>query len=196
VVRLAGGLVFVAWGVALMLLARLGVDPWTVLHQGISHDTGIPIGQVSIIVGAAVLVLWWPLRQRPGVGTLINTVAIGLLLDATLSALPTPHGLAPRWAALVGGIVVMGIGAGLYIGAGLGPGPRDGLMTGLAARGHSLRVVRTVLELSVLGVGWLLGGDIGMGTLVFAFGIGPVVHVTIPLFAMGPAPDTHRPELP
>ena len=174
--QLIPGLVACGAGLALMILGDLGLGPWEVLHQGLSERTGVPIGMVGILVGFVVLIGWVPLRQRAGVGTVCNVVVIGLVVDGILAVAPEPGGPA-RWACMLGGVVLFGLGSGLYIGAGLGPGPRDGLMTGLAARGHSLRLVRTFLEVSVLVVGWLLGGTVGIGTLVFAFGIGPLVQL-------------------
>ena len=166
-------------GLALMVLADLGLGPWEALHQGLSERSGVPIGTVGILVGFAVLAAWVPLRQRPGVGTLCNVVLIGLVIDAVLAVAPEPEALVVRVTCLVAGIVAMGIGSGLYIGAGLGPGPRDGLMTGIAARGHSLRLVRTLIELTALAAGWALGGTVGVGTLAFALGIGPLVQAAL-----------------
>ena len=140
------------------------------------------------IVGAAVLLLWLPLRQRPGFGTVSNVIVIGFAVDATLAVMPTPGQLAWRVTFLLLGVVLNGVATGLYIGAGLGPGPRDGLMTGLARRGHSIRLVRTLIELTVLGTGWLLGGTIGIGTVVYALGIGPLAQFFISRLAVRPAP--------
>jgi uncharacterized membrane protein YczE len=175
----------VAYGasIALQVRARLGLDPWDVLHQGLARRTGLAIGTWTILVGAAVLLLWIPLRQRPGVGTVCNVVVIGLAVNAVLGVLRAPEAIGLRWVYLVSGIVLCGLATGAYIGAGLGPGPRDGLMVGLARRGRSIRLVRTAIELSVLLAGFLLGGTIGVGTLLFALCIGPIAHVTIPLFA-------------
>lgn len=176
-VRLLPGLVLVGAGLALMVRADLGLGPWEALHQGLSRRTGVPIGRMGILVGVVVLVGWVPLRQRPGIGTVCNVVLIGLVIDAVLGALPAQRALAVRVGLLAAGIVLAGLGSGLYIGAGLGPGPRDGLMTGLAARGHSLRLVRTLIELSALAAGWALGGTVGVGTVAFAVGIGPLVQL-------------------
>ncbi|MGH9169708.1 MAG: YczE/YyaS/YitT family protein [Acidimicrobiales bacterium] len=167
---------------ALLVRGRLGVDPWDVFHQGLARHTGIRIGTWSILVGAAVLVLWIPLRQRPGVGTLSNVVVIGATMDAALAVMPEPHLLWIRVGCLVGGILLNGVATGCYIAAGLGPGPRDGLMVGLAARGHSLRLVRTGIEATVVVAGWLLGGNVGIGTLAYAVAIGPLAQFFIPLF--------------
>src|SRR5690348_2634708 len=167
----------------MLLLAGLGVDPWDVLHQGLARRTGVPVGTWAIIVGAVVLLLWIPLRQRPGIGTLCNVVVVGAVIDAVLAVVTPPHSLPVQVAVMVSGVVLNGVATGLYIGAGLGPGPRDGLMTGFAARGHSLRLVRTCIEITVLAAGWLLGGTVGVGTVVYAVCIGPLAHVFVPLFS-------------
>jgi uncharacterized membrane protein YczE len=180
--QLMAGLVLYGVSEALMLAPAVGVDPWDVFHTGLAHITGIPVGTVLIIIGAIVLLLWIPLRQRPGLGTLANIVVIGVVVDVILGNFPVPHGLALRWGIFAGGVLLNAIATGLYIGAGLGSGPRDGLTIGFAARGHSIRVVRTTIELSVLAAGWLLGGNVGLGTVVYAVAIGPLVHVTIPWF--------------
>ncbi len=185
--QLAAGLFLYGVSEALMLAPAVGVDPWDVFHTGLARITGIPVGTVLIIVGGVVLMLWIPLRQRPGLGTVANIIVIGAVVDVLLAAMPSPHAIWLRWAVFVAGVLLNGVATGLYIGAGLGAGPRDGLTTGLAARGRSIRVVRTGIELSVLVVGWLLGGNVGAGTLVYALGIGPLVHVTIPWFARGSA---------
>src|SRR5262249_37556721 len=151
---------------SMLLLAGLGVDPWDVLHQGLSRRLGLGVGTWVVIVGALVLLLWIPLRQRPGWGTLSNVIVIGLVIDLMPPAAPPVPGLAAQLTVMASGVVLNGIATGLYIGAGLGPGPRDGLMTGLAARGHSIRLVRTGIELTVLLTGWLLGGTVGLGTVV------------------------------
>jgi len=169
----------------MLLLSRLGLDPWDVLHQGLSRQIGLGVGTWAIIAGVAVLGLWIPLHQRPGVGTVLNVVLVGSVIDLILATVPSPHALAARIALLVGGVLLNGVATGAYIGAGLGPGPRDGLMTGLAARGHPIRVVRTAIELTVLAAGWALGGTVGVGTLVYALSIGPLAHVFIPLLAIG-----------
>lgn len=175
------GLALYGFSDALLLLGGLGVDPWDVFHQGLSRKIGLAVGTWVIIVGACVLVLWIPLRQRPGLGTLSNVVVIGLVINLTLATIPAPHALALRVAAMLSGVVLNGIATGAYIGAGLGPGPRDGVMTGFAARGHSIRAVRTAIELTMLAAGWLLGGTVGVGTVVYALGIGPLAHIFIPL---------------
>jgi uncharacterized membrane protein YczE len=188
--QLYSGLLLYGVSSSLLVLAGLGLDPWDVFHQGLSRTFGLAIGTWAILVGAAVLLLWIPLRQRPGIGTLSNVVLVGATMDLVLGHTHQPHALAARVACLVCGVFLNGVATGAYIGAGLGPGPRDGLMTGLAARGHSIRVVRTGLELTVLAIGWLLGGTVGAGTLLYAVSIGPLAHVFIPLFARGrPTPE-------
>jgi uncharacterized membrane protein YczE len=179
-VQLYAGLVLFGVSSSMLLLAGLGVDPWDVFHQGLSRRFGLGVGTWAIIVGLAVLLLWIPIRQRPGFGTLSNVLVVGLVIDLMLGFVPPVHVLALQIVVMLGGVVLNGIATGAYIGAGLGPGPRDGLMTGLAARGHSIRIVRTSIELTVLFTGWLLGGTVGVGTVVYALGIGPIAHVTIP----------------
>lgn len=174
--QLLVGIPVLGVGIAMTLQARLGVSPYDVLHQGIAAKTGRSVGTVVIVVGLVILVLWIPLRQRPGLGTVVNTLTVGLVIDLALHVVPEPELLAARVPLLVAGIVVTGLGMGLYIGAGLGPGPRDGLMTGLAAKGFPLWAVRTVLELAALAAGWILGGNVGIGTVAFAFSIGPLGH--------------------
>jgi uncharacterized membrane protein YczE len=173
------------YGVAggLMVRGRLGLDPWDVFHQGVAQRMGLEIGTVVIIVGAAVLLAWLPLRQRPGLGTISNIVLIGLAMNGTLAVLDDPHPMAARIVYMLGGVLLSGVATGLYIGANLGPGPRDGLMTGLARRtGRSIRLVRTGIEVSVLITGWILGGQVGAGTVLYALAIGPLAQVFIPLF--------------
>jgi uncharacterized membrane protein YczE len=185
--QLYAGLVLYGVSDGMLLLAGLGVDPWDVLHQGLSRRFGLGVGTWAVSVGVLVLLLWIPLRQRPGFGTLSNVLVIGWMIDIVLALVPAPHAVAPRVALLVFGVVLNGIATGAYIGAGLGPGPRDGLMTGLAARGHSIRVVRTGIELTVLAAGAALGGTVGIGTVVYALGIGPLAHVFVPLLRIRPA---------
>jgi uncharacterized membrane protein YczE len=172
-----------AW---LIILSQLGNDPWDVLHQGLSFQTGIGTGLWVCIAGALVMLLWIPLRQRPGLGTLSNVVVVGLTLELCLAVLEPAHDTAARWTLLLSGVLLNGVATGLYIGAGFGPGPRDGLMTGLAARGMSLRAVRTGIELAVLAAGIALGGTFGIGTLVYALAIGPLAHVFVPAFTIAP----------
>ena len=173
---LLSGLALYGFSMALMVRAGLGLDPWDVFHQGISRHTGWTIGTASAVVGVAVLLAWIPLRNRPGVGTLANVVVIAVTVDAALAILPAPTALPVRIAMMLGAVLLNAVATVLYIGAGLGPGPRDGLMTGLVARtGRSVRLVRTAIEAAVLLAGWLLGGTVGVGTVVYAFGIGPLV---------------------
>jgi len=187
-VQLYAGLLLYGVSTALVVRAALGNDPWDVLHQGLARRTGVGLGVWVCVVGALVLLLWIPLRQRPGLGTVSNVVVVGLAAQLTLDALAPPTAPAARWGLLVAGVALNGVATGAYIGARLGPGPRDGLMTGLAARGRSIRLVRTAIELTVLGVGALLGGTVGVGTVVYAAAIGPLAHVLIPWFTVGDAP--------
>ena len=183
--RLALGLVLFGSGIALQVEAGLGLSPWDVLHEGLAGRTPLTFGVTAILVGGAVLVLWIPLRQRIGWGTVANVTAVGLIIDAVLWAAPEPSGRWLRWAVFLGGVFIMGVGSGLYIGTRLGPGPRDGLMTGLAARGLSIRLSRFLIETAVLTLGWLLGGTVGWGTVVFAASIGPLVHFFLDKYDMG-----------
>jgi uncharacterized membrane protein YczE len=178
--RLLAGLVLCGFGIASMVAADLGLGPWDVLHQGISRLSGIPIGMVGILVGLLVLGLWYPLRERPGLGTVLNVIVIGVVIDLVLLVLVTPEAMWLRWVMMLAGPVLFALGSGFYIGAGLGPGPRDGVRTGLARRGIPVGLARTLLEATVLVVGWLLGGTVGAGTVAFAFGIGPLVHLLLP----------------
>jgi uncharacterized membrane protein YczE len=189
VALLFAGLALYGFSDGLLLLAGLGVDPWDVLQQGLSRTVGLQVGTWAILVGAVVLLGWIPLRQRPGLGTVCNVVVVGLVINVTLGYLPAPHPLWWRIVVLVGAVVLNGIATGAYIGAGLGPGPRDGLTTGIAARGHSVRVVRTGIEAGVLLTGWLLGGTVGVGTVLYALAIGPITHVTIPALRLDDAPS-------
>ncbi len=177
---LLAGLVIFGIGIALMAAAGLGLGPWEVLHQGISRYTGIPLGTVSILLGFPILLLWIPLGEYPGIGTVLNVLVIGSATNVALPLLPVPTELVPQLAMMLAGVVVIGIGSGLYLGAHLGPGPRDGLMTGMHGRfGWSVRRARTAVEVTVLIAGFLLGGTVGIGTVVFAFGIGPVVQTAL-----------------
>lgn len=177
------GLVLYGLSLAMMVRAGLGLDPWDVLHQGLAARTGLSFGTVVIVTGAVVLLAWIPLRQLPGIGTLSNVIVIGLAADLGLELLPAPEPLALRVPLLVAGVGLNGVACGAYIGAGLGPGPRDGLMTGLVRRtGRSLRAVRTGIELSVLLAGALLGGSVGVGTVLYALSIGPLIHRLLPCF--------------
>jgi uncharacterized membrane protein YczE len=184
-VQLYVGLCLYGVAAALQLRSTLGLDPWDVLHQGLARHLGLRIGTVVILIGAAVLLLWIPLRQWPGIGTVSNVIVIGLALDAALAVLPEPRALPARWAFLLLGVLLGGFATGCYIGAGFGPGPRDGLMTGFARRtGRSIRLVRTVIELTVLLAGFLLGGTVGVGTAVYALAIGPLAHFFLPLLSV------------
>jgi uncharacterized membrane protein YczE len=176
------GLTGYGFSMALMVRAGLGLDPWDVFHQGLAGRTGMTIGIASAVVGVAVLLAWIPLRNRPGVGTVANVIVIAITVDAGMALLPTPESLPVRVAMMLGAVVLNGLSTVLYIGAGMGPGPRDGLMTGLVARtGLSVRLVRTSIEATVLAVGWLLGGTVGVGTVVYALGIGPLVQLFLRL---------------
>lgn len=180
------GLALYGASMALMIESTLGLDPWDVFHQGVAETTGLTIGVVTALVGAAVLLLWIPLRQRPGLGTVSNVVVIAIAVDATLALLPTARSLPAQVGFLVAGILGNGAATGLYIGARLGPGPRDGLMTGYVARrpGRSLRLVRTVIEVTVLVAGWALGGTVGVGTVAYALCIGPLAQFALALCAV------------
>jgi uncharacterized membrane protein YczE len=190
--RCVAGLACFALGISMFVTARLGLAPWDVFHQGVSKHVGLSLGWVIEIVGFLLLLLWIPLRQRPGIGTILNAVEIGLVVNLIGDHLPSTDRLIPRLAYVVGAVTVIAVGSGLYIGAGLGAGPRDGIMVGLAARGYSVRVTRTVLEAVVMAAGILLGGRIGIGTLAFMLGIGPMVHVLIPMLDL---PKRNAPEL-
>jgi uncharacterized membrane protein YczE len=181
------GLVLYGASAGLIILSGLGNDPWDVLHEGASRQTGIGTGLWVCIAGALVMLLWIPLRQRPGLGTLSNVVVIGLVLELCLAVVEPAREPAARWTLLTSGVLLNGMATGLYIGARFGPGPRDGLMTGLAARGLSLRAVRTAIELTVLAGGIALGGTAGIGTVIYALAIGPLAHVFVPAFTVPPA---------
>ncbi|WP_149561716.1 membrane protein YczE [Streptomyces cacaoi] len=184
-VQLYVGLLLYGASSALMVRAGLGLDPWDVFHQGVSGLTGLSMGTVTIATGAVVLLLWWPLRERPGLGTVSNVVLIGLAMDATLWLTPVPHALALRVPLLVGGVLLNGVATGMYISARFGPGPRDGLMTGLhAVTGRSVRLVRTGIEIAVLITGVLLGGSAGVGTVLYALAIGPLAQFFLRFFAV------------
>jgi uncharacterized membrane protein YczE len=177
---LIAGLVLFGAGIAVMAASGLGLGPWEAFHQGIATRTGLALGTVSILVGIPVLALWWPLGERPGIGTVLNVALIGTATNVVLPLLPRPGEPAAQLAMSVGGVLIIGLGSGLYLAADLGPGPRDGLMTGLHHRfGWSIRRARTSIELIVLVAGFLLGGAVGLGTILFAFGIGPVVQVLL-----------------
>lgn len=183
--RLVTGLWLYGATMALMVRAGLGLDPWDVLHEGLTRLTGWTFGQVVIVVGALVLVAWIPLRQRPGIGTVLNIVLIGVAVDVTLTLVPSVEVWPQRWALLIVGVVGNALAGAIYIGADLGTGPRDGLWTGIVRRsGASVRLVRTSIELSVLAVGFVLGGTVGVGTVVYALAVGPLVHLFLPWFTL------------
>jgi len=168
--------------------ANLGADPWNVFHLGVGKVFSLDIGTVMILTGALVLLLWIPIRQRPGLGTISNVIVLGLAANATLAVLSTPDSLWLKSGLMMAAVVVNALATGMYIGAGFGPGPRDGLMTGIHARtGWSVRVIRTSIELTVLIVGYLLGGSVGIGTLVYALAIGPLIQLCLPWFRTEPA---------
>jgi uncharacterized membrane protein YczE len=187
------GLAMFGVGIGLILEARLGAAPWDVFHQGVADKTGMSVGNVIIVTGLVLLVLWIPLRQRPGVGTLLNALEIGVAVDIVMPLIPDAGALVVRVVYLVAGLLVIAVGSGLYIGSGLGPGPRDGLMMGLKERGISVRVARTGIELTVLVLGVLLGGTVGIGTVAFTFGIGPLVQVFLPRFTLPPRNSVYIP---
>jgi uncharacterized membrane protein YczE len=179
-----GGLVLFGVTIAMMVLGGLGLAPWDVLHQGLSRTFGLGIGMWSVLISFVVLLGWWPLRQRLGIGTLANAIVVGVVIDLVLWLFDPPSASWARVALLVGGVAGNGLATGLYIGAGLGAGARDGLSTGIAARGYSMRVVRTGVEAAVLISGFLLGGTVGVGTVLYALAIGPITHRTIPAFTL------------
>lgn len=188
------GLALYGFSIGLMVRSNLGLNPWDVFHQGLSELTGLSLGTIIIIIGGAVLLLWIPLRQRPGIGTIANVFLIGIFSDVSLWLIPPVHSLALAWAMLLGGIFLNGVAGGAYIGAGLGTGPRDGLMTGLVTRtGRSVRLVRTGIEMTVVAVGWALGGTLGLGTLLYAVAIGPIVHRMLPILTIAEDVDVLPP---
>lgn len=187
-IQLYVGLCLYGVSTAMFVRADLGADPWNVFHLGVARLLSMNIGMVMIVTGALVLLLWIPLRQRPGLGTLSNVIVLGLAADATLAVLPTLDSLWVRSALLVAAVVVNALATGMYIGAGFGAGPRDGLMTGLHARtGWSVRMIRTSIEVTVLIVGCLLGGTFGPGTVLYALAIGPLIQICLPWFRQQPA---------
>ncbi|NGO78406.1 hypothetical protein G6045_22485 [Streptomyces sp. YC504] len=184
-VQLYAGLTLYGASSALLLRSGLGLEPWNVLHQGLAEKSGLTIGVVSIIVGALVLLLWIPLKQRPGLGTVSNVFVVGLAMDGTLALVPDAEGWTLRVLALFGGIILNGVATGLYISARFGPGPRDGLMTGLnQATGWSIRLARTCIEIAVVATGFLLGGTVGIGTVAYALAIGPLAQFFLRFFAI------------
>ena len=188
-VQLMVGLFLFGLGIGLMLESGLGVPPWDVLHQGLAVQLGSTVGIMSIVVSFFVLLLWLPLREKYGIATVFNAIIIGIVIDASVAFLPEANGWL-AWLMLLGGILIIGLASGMYIGANLGPGPRDGLMTAIARRGYSIRVTRWGLEIVVLLVGWLMGGTFGIGTVAFAVAMGPLVHFFLPRWTV----DTGVPE--
>ena len=190
--QLYAGLILYGASLALQIRAGLGLDPWDVFHQGLSEKTGLSFGTIVIIIGALVLLAWIPLRQKPGIGTVSNVFVVGIAVDATLALLPEVHALELQLPLLAAGIFLNGVAGAAYVGAGLGPGPRDGLMTGLVRiTGRSVGVVRTSIEVGVLAVGIVLGGTIGLGTVLYAVSIGPLLQVLLPAFTIRePVPAT------
>lgn len=183
--RLLIGLVLYGFADAMMIRAAIGVDPWTVFAQGLAHQTGLGIGLLTNAIGLLVLLLWIPLRQRPGLGTVLNVLVVGTMIDVGLHVLATPEEWWARGLLFAGGLLLLAVASGIYIGAHLGPGPRDGLMLGLHTRtGLPIWVGRSGVELTVLILGWLLGGDVGLGTLLFAVLIGPLCSITLPLLGV------------
>ncbi|RZS44653.1 putative membrane protein YczE [Herbihabitans rhizosphaerae] len=181
-VQLFAGLTLYGASMGLMIRSTLGLDPWDVLHESLAKRTGLSFGTITAITGIAVLLAWLPLRQRPGIGTVANVVVIAVAVDAALAVVEAPSGLPMRITLLVLGVTLNGLATAIYVGARLGPGPRDGLMTGIYARtGWSIRLVRTAIEITVLGTGWLLGGTVGIGTVVYALAIGPLTQLFLPL---------------
>lgn len=196
-VQLYVGLSLYGISTAMFVRANLGADPWNVFHLGVGKVVSLDIGTVMILTGVAVLLLWIPLRQRPGLGTISNVIVLGLTADATLAVLSTPDSVWLKALLLVAAVVVNALATGMYIGAGFGAGPRDGLMTGIHARtGWSVRVIRTTIEVSVLIIGFLLGGSVGIGTLVYALAIGPLIQICLPWFrttpVMHPMPEKEK----
>ena len=194
ITRCMFGLGLFGLGITLLIRAELGAAPWDVFHTGINELTGIPTGYVIIATGVLLLLVWIPLREQPGLGTILNAVVIGVVVDILLPVIDETDQLVLRVAMMLGGIVIVAIGSGFYIGAGLGPGPRDGLMTGISrqslrGRSISIRVARTGVEVIVLVVGIAFGGAIGIGTAIFAVGIGPLVQVFLPPLTMQPRVD-------
>lgn len=186
------GLTLYGLAMALQVRGALGVDPWNVLHEGLQRLTGLSFGTILVLVSIGVLLLWIPLRQRPGLGTIANATWVGISADLFLAVIPSYDALAVRIPLMLIGILGTGVAAAIYIGAGLGPGPRDGLMTGLHAKGlGSIRLIRTCIELAVLATGYLLGGGLGVGTVLFALSIGPVIQLVLPWVSVDPV-DVRR----
>ena len=192
--RCITGLAFFGFGITLFIRANLGLAPWDIFHKGLSEKLDVSIGLVIVGVGLLLLLLWIPLRQKPGVGTVLNALEIGFVVNLTKPLIGEPDQLVMRTFMVIAGVLVIALGTALYIGAGLGSGPRDGLMLGLSQRSIggrriSIRVARTTIELTVMIAGLFLGGSIGIGTLIFMFGIGPLVQLVLPRFEMRLASD-------
>jgi uncharacterized membrane protein YczE len=183
-VRCVFGLALFAIGISLQMNANIGAPPWDVFHQGVAKQTEITVGKIIVMTGLILLLLWIPLKQKPGLGTILNALEIGLVADLALAIIPEPENIFIRATMATLGIVIVAIGTGFYIGSALGPGPRDGLMTGLAKRGIPIRIGRTAIEITVLVIGVLLGGQVGLATFAFALGVGPLVHFFLPRLAI------------
>jgi uncharacterized membrane protein YczE len=183
-VRCIFGLALFAIGISLQMNSNIGAPPWDVFHQGVAKQTEISVGKIIVMTGFILLLLWIPLKQKPGLGTILNALEIGLVADLALAIIPEPKNIFVRVIMASLGIVIVAIGTGFYIGSALGPGPRDGLMTGLAKRGIPIRIGRTAIEVTVLVVGLLLGGQVGVATFAFALGVGPLVHFFLPRLAI------------
>jgi len=183
-VRCIFGLALFGIGISLQMNANIGAPPWDVFHQGVAKQTEISVGKIIVMTGFILLLLWIPLKQKPGLGTILNALEIGLVADLALAIIPEPKNIFVRVIMASLGIVIVAIGTGFYIGSALGPGPRDGLMTGLAKRGIPIRIGRTAIEVTVLVVGLLLGGQVGVATFAFALGVGPLVHFFLPRLAI------------
>ena len=183
-VRCLIGLAIFAIGISLQMNANIGAPPWDVFHQGVAKQTDISIGKIIVITGFTLLLLWIPLRQKPGLGTILNALEIGLIADVALEIIPEPNNIFIRIVMVIVGIITVAVGTGLYIGSALGPGPRDGLMTGLAQRGIPIRIGRTAVEVTVMIIGYALGGQVGVATFAFAFGVGPLVQFFLPRLAV------------
>lgn len=196
-VQLYVGLLLYGFSSGLLLRSGLGLEPWNVLNQGVAEHTGLSIGTVAILIGAAVLLLWIPIRQRPGLGTLSNVVLVGLSMDWTLALVPDAHAWGARTGLLAGGILLNGVATGLYLAARFGAGPRDGLMTGLhRLTGRSLRLCRTGIEVVVVATGFALGGTLGVGTVLYALVIGPLAQYFLRLFAVPEPQEEPEPQDP
>lgn len=187
VVRCVAGLFLFGLGITFFIRAELGLAPWDVFHKGLSEKLDVPIGNVIIGVGVLLLLLWIPLKQKPGLGTILNAIEIGLVVNLTKPIVGHPDHIVGRLGLMVAGLLIVALGSALYIGAGLGPGPRDGLMLGLSERGISIRLARTCVEITVLIAGVALGGPVGLGTIAFTFGIGPMVQRFLPRFDKRPS---------